>query len=74
MTPAVTSSIAFVPLSRLRFGDEAPSGSINVRKIAADKADDAQTKASLLAEGVIQSVFACQMDEAGAIPAPLNRD
>lgn len=60
-TAAVTESVKFIPLAMLAPGDDAPGGSINVRKSPADKASDEQIKASILAEGVIQSVLACQM-------------
>lgn len=56
------TKVAFVPLSLLRSGSDAPGGAIHVRKAASSKDEDAQTKASLLAEGVLQSVLACQLD------------
>lgn len=56
------AKVAFVPLSLLRSGSDAPGGAIHVRKTAPSKDEDAQTKASLLAEGVLQSVLACQLD------------
>jgi ParB family chromosome partitioning protein len=61
----IMESVMFVPLHRLAPGEAAPGGSINVRKTVVDKASDEQIKASLLAEGVIQSVLACQMDDLG---------
>lgn len=60
-----TETVEFIPLHRLSLGDNAPGGSINVRKTQASKEDDEKTKASILAEGVIQSLLACQMDELG---------
>jgi ParB family transcriptional regulator, chromosome partitioning protein len=56
------ATVAFIPLSMLRSGDDAPGGAIHVRKTAPSKEEDAQTKASLLAEGVLQSVLACRLN------------
>lgn len=58
--PQLDHEIRFVPLSMLRPGDEAPGGSINVRKTAASKEDDEATKASIFAEGVVQSLAVFQ--------------
>lgn len=60
------AEIGFIPLSRLRPGDEAPAGSINVRKT-----DDPQLLppllASIEAKGVLQSVLGCSVDDTAAI-------
>ena len=54
--------LEFVPLHRLSFGQDSPIGPLDVRKTGASEAADKQLKASLLADGVIQSVFACAVD------------
>ena len=56
------TTLAFIPLHRLAFGHESPIGPLDVRKTGASEAADKQLKASLLAEGVIQSVFACAVE------------
>ncbi|RAI39091.1 ParB/RepB/Spo0J family partition protein [Rhodoplanes roseus] len=56
------AEIAFVPLYKLRPGNEAPAGSINVRKTD-DPSELPPLKASIEAKGVLQSVLACSPDE-----------
>lgn len=56
------AKVAFIPLNLLRSGSDAPGGAIHVRKAAPTREEDAQTKASLLAEGVLQSVLACRLN------------
>jgi len=61
------TSIEFVPISRLEFGDKCPAGPLHVRKTASTAEEDAATKASIAAEGILQSVLACDVDNSGTL-------
>jgi ParB family chromosome partitioning protein len=61
------ASIEMVALSRLRPGEDCPLGSLNVRKSPASQQDDTETKASIEADGVIQSLLAFDMDNSGIL-------
>ena len=46
-----------VPLDRLRFGDEHPEGNVNVRRTKSTPEEDAQLRASIAADGILQSLL-----------------
>lgn len=58
--PSVPTTVGMVPLGRLRFGHDAPNGSINIRVSDRDKGLDT-LQAAIRSEGFIQSVLACEL-------------
>lgn len=58
--PTAPTTVGVVPLGRLRFGHEAPKGSINIR--ITDRESGLDTlQAAIRSEGFIQSVLACEL-------------
>lgn len=58
--PSVPTTVGMVPLGRLRFGHDAPNGSVNIRVTDRDKGLDT-LEAAIMSEGFIQSVLACEL-------------